>query len=97
MISIKAITGDRGSIPRRGARIQRTWSLTSDRFYWVGMWEEVSAYCRSCKRCGLNIATRAKPEMGALRALRPLDVIAIDFTTVEKVRKVYTGYYGCFH
>ena len=67
--------------------IQRTWSLISDRFYWVGMWEAVCVYCRSCKRCGLNKAARAKPEMGTLRTLRPLEVIAIDFTTVEKSDK----------
>ena len=47
MISIKAITGDRGSIPRRGVRDTTTWSLTSDRFYWVGMWKEFIAYCES--------------------------------------------------
>ena len=67
--------------------IQRTWYLISDRFYWVGMWKAVCAYCRSCKRCGLNKAARAKPEMGTLRALRPLEMIAIDFTTVEKSDK----------
>ena len=31
--------------------IQRTWSLISDRFYWVGMWEAVCVYCRSCCCC----------------------------------------------
>ena len=51
------------------------------------MWEAVCVYCRSCKRCELNTAARAKPEMGTLRALRPLEVIAIDFTTLEKSDK----------
>ena len=48
------------------------------------MWEAVCVYCRSCKRCGLNKVARVKTEMGTLRALRPLEVIEIDFTTVEK-------------
>ena len=51
------------------------------------MWEAVCVHCTSYKRCDLNKAVRAKPEMGALRALGPLDIVTIDFTTVEKSNK----------
>ena len=49
--------------------------------------EAVCVYCRSCKRCGLNKAACAKPDMGTLRALRSLEVIAIYFTELEKSDK----------
>ena len=51
------------------------------------MWIEVSDYCKSCKRCKLNKSARVNPSMGSLRAQKPLDIIAIDFTTIKKSDK----------
>ena len=67
--------------------IQRTLALVSDRFYWVGIWIEVSDYYQSCKRCKLNKSARVNPSMGSLRDQKHLNIIVIDFTTIYKSDK----------
>ena len=68
-------------------RIQRTLTLVSDRFYWIGMWMEVSDYCKSCKCCKLNKSARVNLSMGSLRAQKSLEIIAIELITIEKSDK----------
>ena len=65
--------------------IERTLGLIKQRFYWVGMDNTVSEYINNCDVC-----TRAKRNknnvevMHALRASKPREIVAIDFTTLEK-------------
>lgn len=65
---------------------ERTLRLVRERCYWPNMWREVEDYCNHCNRCVL-----AKANMPKIRtfpanivASQPLEMIAIDFTTLEK-------------
>jgi transposase InsO family protein len=64
---------------------ERTYSLLSDRCYWAYMAKEVGDYCTECSRCVLGKAGKTKKTMiGSLLAKKPLDIVSIDFTVLEK-------------
>lgn len=65
--------------------IERTGSLVRERCFWPGMSGEIEKYCQECGRCIVAKAVRpqARTFPGNLLAFRPLDVVAIDFTTLE--------------
>jgi len=64
----------------------RTARLLQERCYWPGMFADVSRWVRTCERCNVakmpHVQTRVP--MGHLLATRPLEVVAIDFTLLEK-------------
>ena len=64
----------------------RTSSLAWNRCYWPAMHREIDEYVRDCARCTLAKMPRKKvyTPMGNLLASRPLEVLAIDFTQLEK-------------
>ena len=64
----------------------RTLALVRRRVFWPGMAKDVGSYCASCSRCCLAKALRptVKPSMGHLLADKPLQLLAIDFTLLEK-------------
>ena len=64
--------------------IDRTTNFVLDRVFWKGVWNDVKEYCKSCRRCAISSALTIKPKMGSIQAERPLEILAIDFTTVEK-------------
>jgi len=66
--------------------IERTLALVKQRYYWVGMAADVGSWCRNCERCFVAKAPRPKtrPLMGHLMASKPHDILAIDFTMLEK-------------
>ena len=64
--------------------IHRTTSLLQQRVYWPGMHAEVDAYIAKCHRCQMKSDSRKKPPMRHLLASRPLEVLAVDFTVLEK-------------
>ena len=64
---------------------ERTTALVRNRCYWPGMVIDVAEYCRKCERCTLaKGGKRLHPTMGSLTASRPLEVLAIDFTVIER-------------
>ena len=65
---------------------ERTTSLVRERCYWPRMWHDIEKYCQECSRCVVSKAVqpRARTFMGNLFASRPLEIIAIDFTLLEK-------------
>ena len=64
----------------------RTSSLAWHRCYWPGMHREIDDYVKNCARCTLAKMPRQKTRapMGHLLASRPLEVLAVDYTQLEK-------------
>lgn len=65
---------------------ERTTALVRERCYWPNMHTDIDQWCKECERCTIAKAVRptVRTFMGHLTASRPLEVVAIDFTTLEK-------------
>ena len=64
---------------------EKTLALARRRCYWPGMANDVADHCNKCERCTMAKAgKRLHPTMGSLTASRPLEVLAIDFTVLER-------------
>uniref|UniRef100_A0A8C6SV87 Gypsy retrotransposon integrase-like protein 1 n=1 Tax=Neogobius melanostomus TaxID=47308 RepID=A0A8C6SV87_9GOBI len=65
--------------------VERTVQLVRSRYYWPNMYNDVEKWCRNCERCVLSKALQPKVKtyMGAVRASRPHEILAIDFTMLE--------------
>ena len=64
---------------------EKTTVLARSRFYWPGMTADVADYCRTCGRCTLAKAgKKLHPSMSSLTATRPLEILAVDFTLLER-------------
>ena len=65
---------------------ERTLNLVKQRVYWPGMQTCVEEYCKKCERCAVSKMPHVKVRtpMGSLLASKPLEVLAIDFTILEK-------------
>ena len=65
--------------------VEKTTVLTRSRCYWPGMASEIANYCRKCERCTLAKAgKKLHPTMSSLTASQPMEVLAIDFTVLER-------------
>lgn len=66
--------------------VERTTHLVRERCFWPNMWKDIEEYCRNCKRCLVAKANQPKIRTfpGSITASRPLEVLAIDFTVLEK-------------
>ena len=66
--------------------VERTTILIRQRCYWPFMRRDIERWCRECQRCVVAKAVQPKLRtfMGSLLASRPLEILAIDFTTLEK-------------
>ena len=66
--------------------IERTLTLVQERCYWPRMRAYVENWCKNCSTCQVAKAVRPriKTTMGHVLAARPLELVAIDFTTIEK-------------
>ena len=66
--------------------IERTISLVRRRFYWTGLYREVTEFCKEYYRC--SFAKMPQPRVhvpiGNLLADKPNEVVAMDFTLLEK-------------
>ena len=67
---------------------ERTSRLLAERCYWPGAYSAVQDHCKECVRCGLGKAAlpAAHPPTGHLTASRPLEVVALDFSLLERSR-----------
>lgn len=64
---------------------EKTVKLAQSRCYWPRMIADIRDYCANCERCTLAKAgKRIRTKMGTLSAKRPLEVLAIDFTVLER-------------
>ena len=65
--------------------VDRTTAILRQRCYWRNMDRDIDLHIKNCSRCILAKGGRqTKPTMGSLLANKPLEVLAIDFTTLEK-------------
>jgi transposase InsO family protein len=63
---------------------ERTEALLRSRYYWPNLSHDVRAWIDSCERCTLAKLQAVRTPMGSILASRPLEVVAIDYTTLEK-------------
>uniref|UniRef100_A0A3P9NJ42 Gypsy retrotransposon integrase-like protein 1 n=1 Tax=Poecilia reticulata TaxID=8081 RepID=A0A3P9NJ42_POERE len=65
--------------------VERTLQLIRSRFYWHNMHLDVEQWCKNCERCVLSKALlpKVKIYMGTIKASRPNEILAIDFTVLE--------------
>ncbi|MCW4347301.1 MAG: RNase H-like domain-containing protein, partial [Candidatus Thiodiazotropha endolucinida] len=66
--------------------VERTYALLKKRCFWIGMQEDVKQWVNSCERCVVAKAPipTIRPPIKNLLADRPLDIVAMDFTLLEK-------------
>ena len=65
--------------------VKKTAVLKRSRCYWPGMMTEIADYCWKCERCTLAKAgKKLHPTMSSLTASQPLEILAIDFTVLER-------------
>ena len=63
--------------------IERTTALLKDCFYWPSITEDVEKHVKSCPRC-LRLKTQPeKAELNPIIATRPLELVHIDYFTIE--------------
>ena len=65
---------------------ERTLALLQKRCYWSGMVNDVNQWSKTCERClvAKNPFPKVRPSMGSLIACKPLDILGMDFTILEK-------------
>lgn len=63
---------------------EKTLALLRSRCHWPTMTKDVTTYCKKCRRCVIAKSSSVKTKMGSLPAKRPLDVLAMDFTVLER-------------
>lgn len=66
--------------------IERTTHLVRERCFWPHMWQDIEKYCQNCNRCLVAKANQLKVRTfpGNIMASQPLEILAIDFTVLEK-------------
>ena len=63
--------------------IERTTALLKDHFYWPSIVEDVERHIKSCPQC-LRFKTQPeKAELNPIIATRPLELVHIDYLTIE--------------
>ena len=67
--------------------IERTTSLLKDRFYWPGMENDIEEYVKTCPRCLKFKAIPERAELNIIDVTRPLELVHIDFLTIEAPKK----------
>ena len=67
--------------------IERTTSLIKDRFYWPGMEDDIEEYVKTCPRCLKFKAIPERAELNIIDVTRPLELVHIDFLTIEAPKK----------
>lgn len=68
---------------------ERTASLIKDRFYWVGMNKDIDNWIKNCNRCVHRKSTNQKAPLVNITSTYPLELVCIDFLTLEKSKGGY--------
>lgn len=64
---------------------ERTLALAISRCFWSSMTKDIEHWCKNCERCGVaKSGPRIHTKSGNLIASRPLEVLAMDFTLLDK-------------
>ena len=67
--------------------IERTTNLLKDRFYWPRMEDDIEEYVKTCPRCLKFKAIPEKVELNIIDITRPLELVHIDYLTIEAPKK----------
>ena len=67
--------------------IERTTSLLKDRFYLPGMEDDIEEYVKTCPKCLKFKAVPERAELNIIDVTRPLELVHIDFLTIEAPKK----------
>ena len=62
----------------------RTLALLRARCYWYNLEQDVKDHVRRCERCLLSKPLKVQTPLGSLVAHKPLEVLSIDFTLMDK-------------
>jgi transposase InsO family protein len=66
--------------------VDRTEALLRAKCYWPGMAKDIRDWVDNCERCVLAKQKKIRTPLGTIEASRPLEVIAVDYTLMEKAR-----------
>lgn len=69
----------------------RTLSLLRDRFYWPNMKKDVQEWIQHCDRCVRRKATNTRAEMVNITTTYPLELVCMDFLTLESSKGGYSN------
>ena len=66
--------------------IDRTVARVNLKYTWYGIHKDIRKYINSCKLCQVckDLGRKLKVEMGQLTATRPLELVFLDFVTLDK-------------
>ena len=66
--------------------LERTFELVRSRCFWPNMYEDITTYCKQCRRCRLSKERfpKLKTTMKHLLATKPNELVCMDFTLLEK-------------
>ena len=66
--------------------LDRTFELVRSRCFWPNMYEDITTYCKQCRRCRLSKEKfpKLKTTMKHLLATKPNELVCMDFTLLEK-------------
>lgn len=78
----KALHGLHDDVGHLG--IERTLDLARSRFYWPGMAKDIKVHISRCECCIKRKASSSKAPMVPISTTEPLELLAIDFLTLEK-------------
>ncbi|XP_040264683.1 uncharacterized protein LOC120979792, partial [Bufo bufo] len=71
--------------------VQKTEANIRQRFYWVGMREDIEKWCRECVACALKRSEHhdQRAPLRPIVSTRPLELVAIDHVKLEPSRSGY--------
>jgi transposase InsO family protein len=64
--------------------VERTLALVRARCYWTRMERDVREHISHCERCIFSKEIKVQTPLGTIEATRPLEIVAMDFTLLEK-------------
>ena len=64
--------------------VERTMALLRSRCYWPNMERDVRTHIKHCETCVISKPLKVQTPLGNLLASKPLEVLAMDFTLLEK-------------
>ena len=67
---------------------QQTLYLLHDQYWWPGMATQMQKAIRNCEQCIQHDGTHAKASMWTILVTVPLELLHIDFTSIEKIMEL---------
>ena len=68
---------------------ERTTSLIKDRFYWIGMHQDIENWVKNCNRCVHRKSTNQRAPLVNIQSSYPLELVCMDFLTLKQSKGGY--------